>query len=781
MIMDPDNKMYSRFWFAANIIEKCRFSPILEYPFRVKHLVFAHIWRMNSRWALLLVTLAGIGLVLACYFPMFSNPNGHLFSSEGDGLKNYYTYAYHIKNDSTVSEMEGMNFPYGENFLYTDSHPILSSSFQALNQTFPSISEYSVAILNVLMLLSVVLTFPLLYILLKKFKIDSWLAIIFAIAIGLLAPQVFRLQGHLALSYSVAIPMSWIFYIHFKESNKKWLWLIVLFLNALFWLFIHAYLGVMIVFFLVLLSLLEKKWLAVISLILPIIVFFAVLKITDIHTNRNTDALGFFLYNAELDDVFLPNSGPVKNVIQNTFSVQLHQQWEAFSYVGFGFALLAVFVVVYSLKSKLFGDRVWPAFFENKSLNKALLAAIFVLLFAMGLPFKWMPSLLDYLNPVKAFRATGRFAWIFFFVFSVFSVFVLQKVLNSTSQKVRNVALIIAACIGLIHMIEGFQTHQNIGSVISSQSNLFNRNILSDEYKNGLNAIEKKNYKTMIALPFFHGSSEAFSRPLFTEIFEHAVVISYHSGLPMMNANLTRMDMTESKNVIQILSPDYYTKPIRSKLNNDDLVIILCSTEPITKYEQALKNKSKIVYSGEHFDLLEITWGEIFESSANIELERYMSRDQNDHGLYSNAYWQNEIQYGNKKGDWVINQISSGTLKAGEAYTASVWIGNKHQGDLNNHYRLIAEEFSSNGTLLKSTEILAEQSQVIDGDWSLLECGFGVLDSNSSVKILLRGKAEDDHNVIIRDFLIYQNGVNFYRMNDDNDILFFNNQAIPLR
>jgi hypothetical protein len=731
--------------------------------------------------ALLLVTLAGIGLVLACYFPMLSNPNGYLFSSQGDGLKNYFTYAYHIKNDSTVSEMEGMNFPYGENFLYTDGHPVLSSSFQALNRTFPWVSEYSVAMLNVFMLLAIVLTFPVLYILLKKFKIDSWLAIIFAIAIGLLAPQVFRLQGHLALSYSVAIPISWIFYINFKESNRKWLWLVVLLLNALFWLFIHAYLGVMIVFFLVLLSLFEKKWLAIVSLILPIILFFAVLKSTDIHHNRNTDALGFFLYNAELDDVFLPNSGPVKNVIQNTFSVQLHQQWEAFSYVGFGFALLSVFTLLFSLKSRLYGDKKWPAFFDNKSLNLALLAAIFVLLFAMGLPFKWMPSLLDYLNPVKAFRATGRFAWVFFFVFSVFSVFVLQKILNSASQKVRNVALIIASCIALIHFIEGFQTHKNIGSVISSQSNVFNRNILSDEYKNGLDVIEKKKYKTMIALPFFHGSSEAFSRPLFTEIFQHAVVISYHSGVPMMNANLTRMDMTESKNVIQILSPDFYAKPIESKLNKDDLVIILCSTEPITKYEQALKNKSKIIFSGEHFDLLEITWGEIFESTANAELERYMSRDQNTHGLYSNAYWQDEIQYGNKKGDWVINEIPSGTLKSGEAYTASVWIGNKHQGDLNNYYRLIAEEFSSAGTLLKSTEILAEQSQVIDGDWSLLECGFGVLDSNSSIKILLRGKSEDDHNVIIRDFLIYQNGVNFYRLNDDNDILFFNNQAIPPR
>lgn len=727
------------------------------------------------------MVLSGVALVLGCYFPMASNPNGYLFSSEGDGLKNYFTYAYHIKHDSTFSEMEGMNFPYGENFLYTDGHPVLSNTLQVVNSFFPSASDYSVAFLNVLMLLSIVLTFPILFLLLKKFKIDTWLALIFAFAIGLLAPQVFRLQGHLALSYSVAIPLSWIFYINFKESNRKWIWLFALFLNALFWLFIHAYLGVMIVFFLSLLSLFEKKWLAIVSLIFPIIVFFAALKTTDIHPNRNTDALGFFLYNAELDDVFLPHAGHVKNIIQNSLSFKLHQQWEAFSYVGFGFTLIAVFVVLFSLKSRLYSDKKWPVFFANKTLNLALLASFFVLLFAMGLPFKWVPSLLDYLNPVKAFRATGRFAWIFFFVFSVFCVVVIQQILNSTSSKVRNISLVITLSIALIQCVEGFESHRHVGSSLAAQLNVFNREKLSSEYEEALKLIERRGYKTMIALPFFHGSSEAFSRPLFTDIFEHAVIFSFHSGIPMMNANLTRMDMTESKNVIQILSPDFYYKPINSELKKDDLVLILCSTEPITKYEQALKNKSKIVFGGEHFDLLEITWGEIFESSAQNEIKRYMGRSQNSHGLYSNSYWHNEIQYGNKNSDWVLNEIKGGTLKAGEAYTASVWIGNKHQGDLNNHYRLIAEEFSPSGELLKSTEILAEQSQVIDGDWSLLECGFGVVDSNSSFKILLRGKKEDDHSVIVRDYLIYQNGVYFYRLNDDNDILFFNNQAIPLR
>jgi hypothetical protein len=457
---------------------------------------------MKPRLAFFLMVLSGVTLVLGCYFPMVSNPNSYLFSSEGDGLKNYFTYAYHIKHDSTFSEMEGMNFPYGENFLYTDGHPILSNSLQMVNAIFPSTSDYSVAFLNVLMLLSIVLTFPVLFLLLKKFKLDTWLAMIFAIAIGLLAPQVFRLQGHLALSYSVAIPLSWIFYLNLKESNRKWIWLFALFLNALFWLFIHAYLGVMVVFFLTLLSLFEKKWLAVASLILPIIVFFAVLKTTDIHPNRNTDALGFFLYNAELDDVFLPNAGPVKNIIQNTFSIKLHQQWEAFSYVGFGFTLIAVFVLLFSLKSRLYGDKKWPPFFANKSLNLALLASIFVLLFAMGLPFKWMPSLLDYLNPIKAFRATGRFAWIFFFVYSVFGVVVLQQILISASVKVRNVSLIIAVCIALIHGVEGFETHRQVGGNIASQLNVFNRDQLNSEYQKALAAIENKGYKTMIALPF---------------------------------------------------------------------------------------------------------------------------------------------------------------------------------------------------------------------------------------------------------------------------------------
>ncbi|MCE2744019.1 MAG: hypothetical protein LW701_10705, partial [Fluviicola sp.] len=44
--------------------------------------------------------------LLLCFFygDTFLHPNEHLFSSSGDGLKNYYTYSYYIsKNTSWIN------------------------------------------------------------------------------------------------------------------------------------------------------------------------------------------------------------------------------------------------------------------------------------------------------------------------------------------------------------------------------------------------------------------------------------------------------------------------------------------------------------------------------------------------------------------------------------------------------------------------------------------------------------------------------------------------------
>jgi len=195
------------------------------------------------------------------YGNILQSPNDYMFASTGDGIKNYFTYSYHIAHNQSATNFEGMNYPYGESYLYTDCHPVLASVFKFLAPTFPFFATHSVGILNVLMLLSFFLSFIAVYALLNQFKLNRWLSVLFSITIVMLAPQLFRLEGHLALSYSLAIPLSWYLMIRCLKTKSKRL-LFVLLINNVFWLFIHAYLGVIVLFFLlsiVLIHLLFEK------------------------------------------------------------------------------------------------------------------------------------------------------------------------------------------------------------------------------------------------------------------------------------------------------------------------------------------------------------------------------------------------------------------------------------------------------------------------------------------------------------------------------------------
>ncbi len=263
------------------------------------------------------------------YGKVIIHPDSYLFSREGDGIKNYFTYAYHIKHDSSYINFEGMNYPYGEHFLYTDCHPVMAVVLKSLSSVCDFFSAHSIGILNFFMILSVFLTFFVCYFLLKEFNINNWLSLLFSIGITVLSPQIFRLGGHFALSYSMAIPLSWLLLVKSLKNADKPLYAIMLFLNNLFWIFIHAYLGIIIFFFLILI--ITGKYISDIkkragmanylrnlsAIILPVIFFYFFTVITDTHTGRTDNPSGFFLYNAEPDDVFLPHHPPLRPLLDD--------------------------------------------------------------------------------------------------------------------------------------------------------------------------------------------------------------------------------------------------------------------------------------------------------------------------------------------------------------------------------------------------------------------------------------------------------------------------------
>ena len=251
---------------------------------------------MKKKLPFFLLLIISLIITFWLYGNVILDPNNYAFSNSGDGIKNYYTYAHHIKNNNSYFNFEGMNYPYGEHFIYTDCHPILMLTFKWLSNYFPFLKTYSIAILNELLILSVFLTFIVTYFVLLEFKIEKWIAILFCIGITLLAPQIYRMPGHFALSYSFSIPLSWLIYLRTIKKQAPPLNYILPGCINLWWLFIHAYLGIIICAFTTLLIivtyLIEKEnrtlalpYIALLcTIFIPIILFKSFVFATDTHT-----------------------------------------------------------------------------------------------------------------------------------------------------------------------------------------------------------------------------------------------------------------------------------------------------------------------------------------------------------------------------------------------------------------------------------------------------------------------------------------------------------------
>ncbi|MBK6965486.1 MAG: hypothetical protein IPH20_16550 [Bacteroidales bacterium] len=61
-------------------------------------------------------------------------------------------------------------------------------------------------------------------------------------------------------------------------------------------------------------------------------------------------------------------------------------------------------------------------------------------------------------------------------------------------------------------------------------------------------------------MPFFYQGSESYSRPRSEESARASMVFALHSGIPLVCANLTRTSIQESKNIVQLVSPDFYKR-----------------------------------------------------------------------------------------------------------------------------------------------------------------------------------------------------------------------------
>ena len=186
------------------------------------------------------------------------------------------------------------------------------------------------------------------FLILRKFNMPIWYAIVIAVLIALLSPQLNRIHTHQSLGFAMFLPTIWYSILSFEDAQKrKWLWLLAigllififaglhLYYLALGFFFILAYSGVV---FLSNLKSLKTVWRRVIPLVIagliPLVIYQIFIYTTDTDlATRVKNPWGFFFYTARLESIFIPNYTPYEAFIQN-FIKYRPIRWEGYASVG---------------------------------------------------------------------------------------------------------------------------------------------------------------------------------------------------------------------------------------------------------------------------------------------------------------------------------------------------------------------------------------------------------------------------------------------------------------
>jgi hypothetical protein len=548
----------------------------------------------------LLAFLLALLVLFFFYHEVLLHPNSYVFAPNGDGIKNYYAYIFHARYDSDFWHFGGMNYPFYEHMVYTDGHPLLSWL-----AGFFGLSAYGIGILNFLMLISFPVCAVFLYKILDHYGVKKSWALFAALAITFMSPQLYRLTGHLSLSYVFAIPALWWLIILSLKYNR-WKWSLVTGIYILAFFFTHPYLGMILAFFSLFFWMVRTAWYRsewrqnmgalALQVVLPILVFQLLVQLTDTHENRLGQPGGFFNYYASWKSVFVPHDGPLSH-LTHKWKIDVGN-WESWNYVGFSTIVFAWIILIYLVRKR---REIAFRKIIRSELALFTFAAYLILLFAFCFPLKYegLKKIVDMVGPLQQFRVLGRFGWIFFYVFTVFSVVGVYKIYARQLNKMP--LRIVFICGVLFYAAEFYPMHKGVSAAVSTAKNPFEEKNLPPPMQELVSFVNTDTCDAILFLPFQHMSSENIMMLGSEQANYDAFVLSYHTQKPLMNAVTSRMSYTEAVLFNNFFSPEFVEKELVRYLPENARILIVKNKDLADPDELRLIYSSEKVYENELF------------------------------------------------------------------------------------------------------------------------------------------------------------------------------------
>jgi hypothetical protein len=751
------------------------------------------------------------------FHDVFRYPNAHLLNDQGDGMKAFFVFADHIKNDQSYHQQRNMNYPYGQTFVYTDGQPAIANAFKFLSGFIPFFSTHCIALYNYLILFSFVGCAFFLALILRRFQVSVVISILGAFCITALTPQIWRISGHPTMAYPVFFPIAWYLWLRLLDSGFSIKLLLLTIINTTFWFFVHPYLGMVITFFygayffLLMLTKQRKKFSGfrnIISGVIVIIIPLVLLKLysfaVDYHQFRPEFPWGFWKYYTSPRWIFLPHSGPLERMLKYYGLGNVDWDMEKLYYIGIMTDIILLILIFRILRFVYFGkfNRILKPV-QNDSLRFSFGASLLLLLFAMCIPFIWgLDSVANYLGFLRQFRSLGRFAWAFYYVATVLGMYGFYLLIRYLIMKgMRVMAFTLMFFFFSAFIVEAYFDVKDKARWAVVPENIFNEKLLPEQSRELIAEVNKykESHQCIVTLPFFHVGSDNFGVEFTEESLKISCIVSYWCNMPMMASSAARSPIVEARNLMQFFSPGYIKKSIQHDLPLKKDFLILYDKENLNASEKLMLSNSKKLYDNGKYELWSLPYDKVFGDNTNeIAASYHAAKDSlitednflvsKKNGILSyNTFdgMESEFTYkGNgamqsKKGNFTVLYEGDKVLQPGVDYTVSFWYYNK--GELRNLVLCAVEECNSDGSNCRwDIAWDPRRSMVIDGDWSLIEKTFQVKEANEKVKILLHWDEDVDLSIYIDEFLLREASTNVYaeKYSGKNAYLFYNNNWI---
>lgn len=766
--------------------------------------------KLLKKYPITILLLFSFGVTFLIWGDVLWHLNDYLFAPYGDGMKNYYAPAYYVKYGGRLT-FNGMGYPYSSYLMYADPMPILAIPLHWINESLLSVENYTIGIVNASMIFSVIPCILFLFLIMRHYRLPVWYAMIAALVIAHLSPQFHRFLGHFALSMLTFVPVVWYILLRQTNSARPYPWAFLQIIVLLFFTFIHAYyllIGVVFILAYLLVYVLQyyaKKqvnWRQVgalaLTAIAPILAFKIFQILTDPTVDMHTSPYGFFAYHAEPKTILFSKEPPLVGFWKHFYSNH-SPKFEGYAYIGFAAVLVVLFTLVKGFKyvtKKQWSKIIRPVLPTN--LSTAIWASVVVLLYSMCIPFEQgFAFILDYLPQIKQFRALGRFAWIFYYIFTVYTAFYLYLIFKRMSIKgVKSIAAMMLFLLFGLWAMEGYQMIKTkkkyIVEVNHVDHDFYGKTI---DYKNVLaeKGYKVEDFQAIMVFPYFNvGSEKIYVTERGSGGLYFGCKASYHTGLAMNSTFLGRYSIDRAMKMGQLMSNPLIEKEILKDYPNDKPLLLVTHGKNFLPDEQRILEKAKLIYQKDEESLYELPLSAFNDKKEETKLQfaaqkdslfrfqtpNYWSTDSVNNvvinhfedGNYTDALF-GEKALQQETGEMVLFDGKIPNAKAGQLYLISVWVksDDKHAAFPDFSYK----QFNTENAEIAQIYYDPKDRLDIYKDWVRADHLITVHHPDNQVKVSLVGD-----NIIADELLIKPSDSDVYSQLEEGENFLFNGYVV---